>query len=135
MDLLQYVHMFLVLRSPELDTALDVCLHQCSAEREVTLPAFPNVAGDAVGHLCLEGALLAHGQLVVHQDSINPFLKKESPHSICFILCFNLTQLFSHRLFISSCSVTLLAGPSLVCLTISCHISSSCFKVCLCRYE
>lgn len=64
LNLLQYVHVSLVLGSPEPDTALEVRSHECFTREKVPLAGN---AQDVVG-LCCTCALLAHGQLFVHQE-------------------------------------------------------------------
>jgi len=62
-----------VLGSWKQDPALWVWAHQCWAEGKVHLPwpagkVLYSAAQGPVGCLCCKGALLAHGQLGVHQD-------------------------------------------------------------------
>jgi len=89
LDPLQQVHVFPVLRAPELDTGLQVGSHQSGAEGQNPLPrpaghtAF-DAAQDTVGCLGCERTLLAHVQLFNHQypqvllgrAALNPFISQ-----------------------------------------------------------
>ncbi|KAK4817891.1 hypothetical protein QYF61_002060 [Mycteria americana] len=72
LDLLQQLHVPLVLRAPELDAVLQVRSHQSRVEGQNHLPrpaghtSF-DAAQDTVGLLGCERTLLAHVQLFVHQ--------------------------------------------------------------------
>ncbi|KAK4823178.1 hypothetical protein QYF61_027082 [Mycteria americana] len=87
LDLLQQVHVFPVLRAPELDAVLQVGSHQNRAEGQNHLPrpagrASFDAAQDTVGLLGCECPLPAHVQLFIHQYSqallhraaLNPFI-------------------------------------------------------------
>lgn len=68
---LQYVHVSLVMGSPELGTALQLWPHSAEC-RGGSLPfrcwqCF-HAAWNTIGHLCHKGTLLAHVHLGVHQD-------------------------------------------------------------------
>ncbi|KAK4814100.1 hypothetical protein QYF61_008195 [Mycteria americana] len=72
LDLLQQLHVLLVLRAPELDAVLQVRSHQSRVEGQNHLPrpaghASFDAAQDTVGLLGCERTLLAHVQLFVHQ--------------------------------------------------------------------
>ncbi|KAK4810201.1 hypothetical protein QYF61_011795 [Mycteria americana] len=87
LDPLQQVHVFPVLRAPELDTVLQVGSHQSRVEGQNHLlqpaghAAF-DAAQDMVGFLGCECTLLAHVQLFIHQypqvllcrAALNPFI-------------------------------------------------------------
>ncbi|KAK4823325.1 LOW QUALITY PROTEIN: hypothetical protein QYF61_000927 [Mycteria americana] len=72
LDLLQQLHVLLVLRAPELDTVLQVRSHQSRAEAQNHLPrpaghtSF-DAAQDTVGLLGCERTLRTHVQLFIHQ--------------------------------------------------------------------
>ncbi|PKU46894.1 hypothetical protein llap_2788 [Limosa lapponica baueri] len=81
------VHVFPVLRAPELDTVLQVESHQSGVEGENLFPkpaghASFDAAQDAVGLLGCKSTLLAHVQLFIHQypqtllfrSVLNPFI-------------------------------------------------------------
>ncbi|KAK4819021.1 hypothetical protein QYF61_024137 [Mycteria americana] len=91
LDLLQQVHVFPVLRTPELDAVLQVGSHQSRVEGQNHLPqpaghASFDAAQDMVGLLGCEHTLLAHVQLFIHQypqvlfcrAALNPFI----PHPV-----------------------------------------------------
>ncbi|KAK4822945.1 hypothetical protein QYF61_023445 [Mycteria americana] len=72
LDLLQQVHVFPVLRAPELDAVLQVGSHQSRVEGQNHLPrpaghASFDAAQDTVGLLGCEHTVLAHVQLFTHQ--------------------------------------------------------------------
>ena len=84
---LQQVHVFPVLRAPELDAGLPVGSHQSGAEGQNPLPQpAGHIAGDAaqgtVGLLGCEHTLLPHVQVLLHQQpqvlllraALNPFI-------------------------------------------------------------
>ncbi|KAK4816043.1 hypothetical protein QYF61_011051 [Mycteria americana] len=87
LDLLQQVHVFPVLRAPELDAVLQVGSHQSRGEGQDHLPqptghASFDAAQDMVGFLGCKRTLLAHVQLFIHQypqvllhrAALNPFI-------------------------------------------------------------
>ncbi|KAK4824151.1 hypothetical protein QYF61_011229 [Mycteria americana] len=87
LDLLQQVHVFCVLRAPELDAGLQVGSHQSRAEGQNHLPrpaghASFDAAQGTVGLLGCEHTLSAHVQLFIHQyprvllcrAAFNPFI-------------------------------------------------------------
>ncbi|KAK4824005.1 hypothetical protein QYF61_009219 [Mycteria americana] len=87
LDPLQQVHVFPVLRSPELDAVLQVGSHQSRVEGQNPLPqpaghAAFDAAQDTVGLVGCERTLLAHVQLFIHQypqvllhrAALNPFI-------------------------------------------------------------
>ncbi|KAK4830181.1 hypothetical protein QYF61_008972 [Mycteria americana] len=89
LDPLQQVHVFPVLRTPELDAALQVGSHQSRAEGQNHLPrpaghAAFDAAQDTVGFLGCECTLSAHVQLFIHQypqvllhrAALNPFISQ-----------------------------------------------------------
>ena len=74
MDELQQVCVFPVLRTPHLDTVLQVRPHQSRVEGHNHLPspaghASLDAAQDMVGFLGCKGTLLSHVQLAIHQYS------------------------------------------------------------------
>jgi len=74
LDLLQQLHVLLVLRAPELDRILQVGSHQSRAEGQNHLPhpaghASLDVAQDTVGLLGCKCTFVAHVQLFIHQQS------------------------------------------------------------------
>ncbi|KAK4827094.1 hypothetical protein QYF61_014196 [Mycteria americana] len=86
-DPLQQLHVFPVLRAPELDAVLQVGSHQSRAEGQNHLPrpaghAAFDAAQDTVGFLGCECTLLGHIQLFIHQypqvllhrAALNPFI-------------------------------------------------------------
>jgi len=86
LDLLQQIHVFSGLRSPELDTGLQVGSHQSRAEGQNHLPqpaghVSSDAAQDMVGLLGCKGTLLCHTELLVNQHphvllsraALNPF--------------------------------------------------------------
>ncbi|KAK4810611.1 hypothetical protein QYF61_007348 [Mycteria americana] len=87
LDLFQQVHVFLVLRTPEMDAVLQMGSHHSRAEWQNHLPrpaghtSF-DAAQDTVGFLGCECTLLAHVQLFIHQypqvllcrAALNPFI-------------------------------------------------------------
>ncbi|KAK4829013.1 hypothetical protein QYF61_001769 [Mycteria americana] len=89
LDTLQQVHVFPVLRTPELDAVLQVGSHQSGAERQNHIPrpaghtSF-DAAQDMVGLLGCECTLSAHVQLFIHQypqvllcrAALNPFISQ-----------------------------------------------------------
>ncbi|KAK4829041.1 hypothetical protein QYF61_001846 [Mycteria americana] len=87
LDPLQQLHVFPVLRAPELDAVLQVGSHQSRVEGQNHLPrpaghAAFDAAQDAVGFLGCERTLPAHAQLFIHQYPqvllcravLNPFM-------------------------------------------------------------
>ena len=86
LDLLQQVHVFLVLRAPELDARLQVGSHQNGAEGQNPLlrpagHASFDAAQDTIGFLGCERTLLGHVELLINQHpqvrvlraALNPF--------------------------------------------------------------
>ena len=75
-DLLQYVCFSLVLESPELDTALHMCLARAKQKRRMASPDLLTMffLMQPKRPLCGEGTLLAYVQLV-HQDHQGLFCK------------------------------------------------------------
>jgi len=74
---IQYVHVRLVLRSPELDATVRVWPHQYGTEDKDHFPqpassALSDASQDTIRPLCSKGALLAHVQPSVQQDQV-PF--------------------------------------------------------------
>lgn len=72
LDNFQHLHVCLVLKSSELDTAVQVWPHQCWIEGKDHLPrpvgnTLPNEAQDTVSLLCINDTLLTHVQLGAHQ--------------------------------------------------------------------
>ncbi|KAK4828585.1 hypothetical protein QYF61_027675 [Mycteria americana] len=87
LDLLQQVHVLPVLRTPELDTVLQVGSHQSGVEGQNPLPrpaghASCDAAQDMVGLLGCKRTLSAHVRLLIHQypqvllhrAALNPFI-------------------------------------------------------------
>ena len=87
LDALQQVDIFPVLRTPHLDTVLQVRPQQCRAEGQDHLPqpagqTYFDASQDTVGFLGCKGTLLAHVQLPIHQypqvffgrAALNPFI-------------------------------------------------------------
>ncbi|KAK4818015.1 hypothetical protein QYF61_004128 [Mycteria americana] len=87
LDLLQQLHVLVVLRTPELDAVLQVGSHQSRAEGQNHLPrpaghAAFDAAQGTVGFLGCQCTLLAHVQLFIHQypqvllhrAALNPFI-------------------------------------------------------------
>ncbi|KAK4821202.1 hypothetical protein QYF61_015770 [Mycteria americana] len=87
LDLLQQLHVLLVLRAPELDVVLQVRSHQSRAEWQNHLPrpaghASVDAAQDTVGLLGCERTLLAHVQLFIHQYPQGLFRRAALNHII-----------------------------------------------------
>ncbi|KAK4810205.1 hypothetical protein QYF61_011799 [Mycteria americana] len=87
LDLLQQVHVFPVLRAPELDAVLQVGSHQSRVEGQNPLPrpaghAAVDAAQDTVGLLGCERALWAHVQLFIHQHPQVLFRRAALDHTI-----------------------------------------------------
>ncbi|KAK4833081.1 hypothetical protein QYF61_027743 [Mycteria americana] len=79
LDPLQQVHVFPVLKVPELDAVLQVRSHQSGLERQNHIPgpaghASFDAAQHTVGILGCKHTLPAHVQLFVHQAALNPFI-------------------------------------------------------------
>jgi len=87
LDLLQQVHVFPVLRAPELDAGLQVRSHQSRVEGQNHLPqpaghTSLDAAQDTIGLLGCERTSVAHVQLFFHQypqvllgrAALNPFI-------------------------------------------------------------
>ena len=77
-DTSEEVHISPIMKTPNLDTVLQVRPHQCRVEGQYHLPqpaghtSF-DAAQDMVGFLGCEGTLLAHVQLAVHWYPEAPF--------------------------------------------------------------
>ena len=74
LDTLQGLNVFLVVKGPKLNTALEVQPHQCRVQRGNHLPVpagytISSTSQDAIGHFGHLGTLLAHVQLT----AIDPF--------------------------------------------------------------
>ena len=78
LDLFQQDHILLVLRTPELDTVLQVGSHQSTISLQnhlawsADLASF-DVAQDTVGFLGCKNSLVAHVQFFIYQYSPSPF--------------------------------------------------------------
>ena len=73
LDTIHQVHVSPVLRTPHLDTVLQVRPHQCRAEGKDHLPhpaghASFDAAQNSVAFLGCEGALMAYVQLAIHHS-------------------------------------------------------------------
>lgn len=82
-DSLQYVNVFLVVRSPKLDTVLHILSHsakQGGITASVDLLATANTAQDIPGLHC-EGTLLTQAQCVAYQDA-HVLLYRAAFHSV-----------------------------------------------------
>ncbi|KAK4824839.1 hypothetical protein QYF61_020212 [Mycteria americana] len=99
LDLLQQVHVFPVLRTPELDTVLQVGSHQSGVEGQDHLPqpaghASFEAAQDTVGFLGCKRTLPARVQLCIHQYLKSFSTGLLSIHSLLSLyLCLGLPQL------------------------------------------
>jgi len=77
MDLLQLLHILLVLEAPSLDTVLQMGTHELRVERDNHLPLpASHCSVDAASKIVgCKHALLAHVQLSIHQNPLVLFYK------------------------------------------------------------
>ncbi|KAK4830124.1 hypothetical protein QYF61_008551 [Mycteria americana] len=82
LELLEQVHVFLVLGTPELDTVLQEGSHRVEGENHLPRPAGHTsfyAAQGTIGVLGCKRTLLSHVQVFIHQAALNPFIPQPVP--------------------------------------------------------